>query len=167
MNVKPFAILILALTINLSANLADAQSTGTIAVANPFSRATPGNSKVGAGFMTITNKGSVADRLVSVTSSAAEKIQIHETQKQGGVTKMRELPDGLPIAAGKIVTLTPGGYHLMLIGLKVQLKQGDKVPITLNFEKSGKVEVVLDVQGIGAQKPSGAMPADSGHMHKM
>ena len=83
--------------------------------------------------------------------------------------KMRELAGGLPIEAGKTVSLAPGGYHLMLMQLKAPLKKGDKVPVTLTFEKAGKVDVTLDVQGIGAQQPSGmSMPSgDGGHMHKM
>ena len=88
---------------------------------------------------------------------------------QDGVMKMRELAGGLPIEAGKAVSLAPGGYHLMLIQLKAPLKKGDQVPVTLTFEKAGKVDVTLDVQGIGAQQPSGmSMPSgDGGHMHKM
>ena len=88
---------------------------------------------------------------------------------QNGVMKMRELPDGLPIEAGKTAALAPGGNHLMLEGLKAPLKQGDKVPVRLNFEKAGKVDIFLDVQSIGATQPSGMSmpPSDGGHMHKM
>jgi len=83
--------------------------------------------------------------------------------------KMRELADGLPIESGKTVALAPGGYHLMMIELKAPLRAGDKVPITLIFEKAGKVDVTLDVQAIGGQPPSGiSMPSSDGeHMHKM
>jgi len=88
---------------------------------------------------------------------------------QDGVMKMRELTGGLPIEAGKTVSLAPGGYHLMLMELKAQLKKGDQVPMTLTFEKAGKIDVTLDVQAIGAQQPSGmSMPSgDGGQMHKM
>ena len=87
----------------------------------------------------------------------------------GGIMKMRELAGGLAIEAGKTVDLAPGGYHLMLMELKAPLKSGDKVPVTLTFEKAGKVEVTLDVQGIGGQQPGGMSmpPSDGGHMHKM
>jgi hypothetical protein len=61
------------------------------------------------------------------------------------------------------VKFAPGGYHLMLMDLKTQFKQGDKVPVTLEFEKAGKVQLVLDVQGVGAQAPGGD---HSGHMMK-
>ena len=69
---------------------------------------------------------------------------------------MRPLDNGLTIEPGKIVEFAPGGYHLMLLGLKNPLKQGDKVPVTLKFEKAGEVQLSFDVQGVGAQGPSGA-----------
>ena len=76
----------------------------------------------------------------------------------GGVMKMRPLDKGLVIDPGKAVKLAPGGNHLMLLDLKSQLKQGDKVPVTLQFEKAGKVNVSLDVQAVGAKAPSGDNP---------
>ena len=69
---------------------------------------------------------------------------------------------GLTIEPGKTVKLAPGGYHLMLLDLKTPLKQGDKVPVTLEFEKAGKVKLTLDVQGVGAQGPAAA--GAGGHM---
>jgi copper(I)-binding protein len=73
-----------------------------------------------------------------------------------GVMTMRALDKGLAIEPGKTVKLAPGGYHLMLMDLKSPLKQGDKLPVTLEFEKAGKVKLTFDVQGIGAQAPGGA-----------
>ena len=63
---------------------------------------------------------------------------------------------GLPIEPGKTVKFAPGGYHLMLMDLKGPLKQGDKVPVTLEFEKAGKVKLSFDVQGVGAKGPGGS-----------
>ncbi|MFX8554449.1 copper chaperone PCu(A)C, partial [Acinetobacter baumannii] len=68
---------------------------------------------------------------------------------------MRPLDKGLTIEPGKTVKLAPGGYHLMIMDLKAPLKQGDKVPVTLEFETAGKVKASLDVQGVGAQAPAG------------
>lgn len=79
---------------------------------------------------------------------------------------MRPLDKGLTIEPGKIVKLAPGGYHLMLMDLKAPLKQGDKLPITLEFEKAGKVQVSLDVQAVGAQGP-GAASGGGMEMKKM
>ena len=76
-----------------------------------------------------------------------------------GVMTMRPVENGLSIPAGQSVTLAPGGYHLMLMDLKGPLKKGDKVPVTLAFEKAGEVKVTLDIEGIGATGPtSGQMP---------
>jgi periplasmic copper chaperone A len=159
-----FAILATVLGIGFS----HAQSSGSISIEEPFSQATPGSSKIGAGYMTIANNGTAADRLLSASSTAAEKVEIHEMKMQDGVMKMRELPGGVPIEAGKTVSLAPGGYHLMLMQLKAPLKKGDKVPVTLTFEKAGKVDVTLDVLAIGARPSGMPMPAgDGGQMHKM
>jgi copper(I)-binding protein len=81
---------------------------------------------------------------------------------------MRPVKDGLPIPAGKSVSLAPGGYHLMLMDLKAPLKKGDKIPVTLKFEKAGDVNVTLDVRDIGATGTSGQMDhAKPGMGHKM
>lgn len=166
MKIRSLTVLASTLMIVLSVGLARSQSSNAIAIEGPFARATPVGSNVGAGYMTITNKGAAADRLVSATSPVAGEVQVHEMTMQDGVSKMRALPGGLPIEAGKSTTLAPGGSHLMFMGLKAPLKQGDKVSVTLNFEKAGKVDVTLDVQSIGAQQPNdAAMPSD--HMHKM
>jgi copper(I)-binding protein len=135
-------------------SMATAQTAGNLTIEQPFSRATPGGAKVGGGYMTIVNKGTSADKLVAAASPAAERVEIHEMSMQGSVMKMQELPNGLPIDAGKTVSLAPGGYHLMMMGLKAPLKQGDKVPVTLTFEKAGKVDVMLDVRGVGGQTPA-------------
>ena len=169
MRIPMHIIMIATLAVVPGIGLSYAQSSGSISIEKPFSRATPSGSKVGVGYMTITNKGNAADRLVSASSPVAGKVEIHEMTMQGGVMKMREIPGGLPIDAGKTASLAPGGYHLMLMELKAPLKKGDKVPITLIFEKAGKVDVTLDVQAIGATAPSGmSKPSDDGaHMHKM
>jgi copper(I)-binding protein len=81
-----------------------------------------------------------------------------------GVMTMRPLDKGLTIEPGKAVKLAPGGYHLMLFDLKSPLKQGDKVPLTLEFERAGKVKLSFEVQGVGAQGPAAA-GSSSGHMN--
>jgi copper(I)-binding protein len=78
-----------------------------------------------------------------------------------GVMTMRPLENGLAIEPGKTVMLAPGGYHLMLFDLNSPLKQGEKVPLTLEFEKTGKVKVSFDVQGVGAQGPTAAPKSGS------
>jgi copper(I)-binding protein len=135
---------------------------GDLVISQAWSRATPSGAKVAGGYITIENKGSAADKLIGGSGDVAGRVEIHEMAMDGGVMKMRPLDQGLVIEPGKTVKLAPGGYHMMLLDLKTQLKQGDKVPVTLQFEKAGKVNVSLDVQGVGAQAPGGG--DHSGHM---
>src|SRR6202012_3148657 len=113
-------------------------------------------SKLGGGFLTIENKGSAPDKLIGVSADAAGKVEVHEMAMDGGVMKRRPVEGGLTIDPGKTVKLAPGGYHLMMMDLKNPLKQGDKIPVTLEFEKAGKVAVSLDVEGVGAKGPDAA-----------
>jgi copper(I)-binding protein len=128
---------------------------GDLVITQAWSRATPGGAKIAGGYLTIENKGSTADRLIGGSGDVAAKIEVHEMATNNGVMTMRPLDKGLTIEPGKTVKLAPGGYHLMLFDLREPLKQGDKVPVTLEFEKAGKVKLSLDVQGIGAQGPAG------------
>jgi copper(I)-binding protein len=127
---------------------------GDLVISQAWSRATPGGAKTGGGFLTIENKGSAPDRLVAVSGDFAGKIEVHEMAVKNGVMTMRPVENGLTIDPGKTVTLAPGGYHLMMLDLKAPLKQGDKLPVTLQFEKAGTVAVTLDVQGVGAKGPA-------------
>jgi len=137
---------------------------GDLVITQAWSRATPSGAKVAGAYLTVENKGSTADRLVSGSGDVAGRLEFHEMAMDGGVMKMRPLDSGLVIEPGKTVKLAPGGYHIMLMDLKTQLKQGDQVPVTLQFEKAGKVNVSLDVQGVGAQAPGGG--DHPGHMMK-
>ncbi|CCE01142.1 conserved hypothetical protein [Bradyrhizobium sp. STM 3809] len=83
-----------------------------------------------------------------------------------GVMVMRPVEEGLPIPAGQTVALTSGGLHLMLTGLKAPLVEGRSVAVTLQFERAGKMAVLLDVLGVGAQAPGpadGAAKAEHAH----
>ena len=142
---------------------AEEVKAGDLVISQAWSRATPGGAKVAGGYLTIENKGTMPDRLVGGSGDLAAKVEVHEMAVNNGVMTMRPLDQGLAIEAGKTVKLAPGGYHLMLMDLKNPLKQGDKVPVTLEFEKAGKVNLSLDVQGVGAQAPAG-MDHSGGHM---
>jgi copper(I)-binding protein len=142
---------------------AQEMKAGDLVISQPWSRATPAGAKVAGGYLTIENKGSVPDRLVAGSGDVAGRVEIHEMAMNNGVMTMRPLDKGLTIEPGKTVKLAPGGYHLMLMDLKGPLKQGEKVPVTLEFEKAGKVTLSLDVQGVGAQAP---MDHSGGHMMK-
>ena len=134
---------------------AEEVKAGDLTITQAWSRATPKGAKIGSGYLTIENKGSAPDRLVGISADIAGKVEVHEMAMNNGVMTMRPLDKGLTIDPGKTVKLAPGGYHLMMTDLKSPLKKGDKLPVTLEFEKAGKVAVTLDVQGIGAQGPGG------------
>lgn len=127
---------------------------GSIEISGAFTRATLPNAPVGGGFLTITNKGAQADRLVSASVEIAKEAQIHEMAMEGDVMKMRQLKDGLEIPAGETVALEPGGFHLMFMGLSGAIKEGDVVPVTLTFEKAGTVTVDLVAGATAADAPA-------------
>lgn len=130
-----------------------------IEVAQAWSRETAPNAPVAAGFLTIRNAGKTEDRLVSVKSQAAGRVEIHEVRDEQGVARMREMPNGVPLPAGATVELKPGGYHLMFIGPVQRFQAGDAIAATLVFEKAGDMPVEFEVRGVGARKQ------DEGHAH--
>lgn len=132
---------------------------GDIVIRQPWSRATPPGSKVAAGYLEITNRGTAPDRLVSLSTSISGKAELHEMAMNDGVMTMRMLPSGIPLAPGQSVTLKPGGLHIMFVNLAAPLKQGGKFNASLEFEKAGKVEVSFDIQAIGARDA----PTHHGH----
>lgn len=99
----------------------------------------------GAVYATIRNEGPSDDALVSVTSSVAEKVELHEVRNEAGVMAMRPI-DKLAVPAGGVVEMKPGGYHIMLLGLKRELNPGDSVPVTLTFQKAAPVSVTATVR---------------------
>ena len=123
---------------------------GSLQIQHPWSRATPKGATVAGGYMKIVNTGSTSDRLIGGSTVAAPKFEIHEMSMQGGVMKMRMLPNGIEIRPGQTVELKPGGYHLMFVGVTAPLQQGKPVKGTLEFEKAGKIEVEYAVEAIGS-----------------
>jgi len=136
-------------------------TVGPLKIGHPWARATPPAAKVGGGYLSIENTGPAPDRLVSASTDAAARIEIHETSLSDGIMRMREKADGLVIPAGATVELKPNAMHLMLVNLKAPLKQGGTVKATLVFERAGAVSIELQIQGIGAPQPAGS--AHSGH----
>jgi copper(I)-binding protein len=132
----------LALLFLLSLNNVSAKST--MQFSNAWIRATPPNAQVAGGFIEINNLGD-DDRLLSVTSSISNKVEIHEMSMQGDVMRMRQLQDGLQIPGKEITALKPGELHLMFIQPKRALTVGDKISATFLFAKAGKREVVFTV----------------------
>lgn len=100
-------------------------------------------SRPGAAWLTIRNAGG-ADRLTGAESPAADRIELHTHVHEGGVMMMRRV-EGIEVPAGGEAALEPGGDHLMLFGLKAALAPGDAFPLTLIFEKAGRVTVEVRV----------------------
>ncbi|MFC2023375.1 copper chaperone PCu(A)C [Chloroflexota bacterium] len=105
-----------------------------------------GMAGTGAVFMTVSNTGAEADRLIGATTDVAKVVEIHETIMDGEVMKMQMLQDGLEIPARGEVILRPGSYHVMLIGIQRDLKVGDSFAVELQFEKSGSMSVEPEVR---------------------
>ncbi len=123
---------------------------GDLMIDHPVVRATPPGAKVAGGYLLIVNSGKSDDRLLGGTADFAGKTEVHEMKMENDVMKMQALPDGLPVPAGETVSLKPGGYHVMFMDLKQQLKIGEKHKVMLTFEKAGKVEVTFQTKSIAA-----------------
>ncbi|WP_269931876.1 copper chaperone PCu(A)C [Aminobacter sp. HY435] len=132
--------------------LAHGFKLGDLEIGHPWSRATPAGAKVAAGYLVVKNTGSQPDRLVSIQSDVSEKAEIHEMAVDAaGVMKMRQIGEGVEIPAGGEVAFKPGSYHIMFVGLKAPVKEGEKFAGTLTFEKAGAVTVEFAVDAMGGQ----------------
>ena len=144
-------VIALALLALLGATAAVAQTT----VAEPWVRATVAQQSGTGLFVQLTSaKGG---RLVAASSPVAGVAELHEMSMQGDVMRMRALPAGLELPAGKTVTLKPGGFHVMLMDLRQQLKPGDTVAVTLVIEGADKqrelLQIKAQVRALGAAAP--------------
>ncbi|WP_439542790.1 DUF1775 domain-containing protein [Hyphomicrobium sp.] len=136
---------------------------GALAIEGAWTRATAEGAKVAAGYLTLRNTGASADTLLSVSTPAAERAEIHDmTMTDDGVMRMRHLADGLEIPAGGTVELKPAGMHLMFLGLKERLVEGGTLPVTLTFKSGAVTTVALPVRALGASSGGGN---ESGHDH--
>src|SRR5713226_8489594 len=141
----------------LSGGQAYAQKSGqnAIVVERPWARATPAGARTGAAYVTLINNGSSSDSLLSAATPVADQVQFHSASEENGVSRMREMRT-VEVAPGAVVTFNPGGWHIMVVGLKQPLKEGQTFPLTLNFEKAGKEDVVVSVAKVGAMQPGNA-----------
>lgn len=129
-------------------------TTDSLRIEAPWSRESPPGTSVGVGYMRITNTGDAPDRLFAGRSPVAEDVQFHRSVRQdNGTTKMVRQQDGVAVPAGATVDFAPGGYHVMLMGLKRPLDPDKPLPITLRFERAGRVQMNFAVQPLGASGP--------------
>ncbi len=136
-----------------------------IMVHEAWARASAGAATTGAAYLTLMG-GDQPDRLVSVSTPAADKAELHETIADKGVMKMRPV-QGVPIPGGAMVTFSPGGYHVMLMGLKKPLVAGQSFPLTLTFEHAAPMTVDVQVRPLGASGGAGGGAGHGGGMSGM
>ncbi len=136
-----------------SAAFAHGYEAGSLTIQHPWSRETAAGQAVGGGFMTIRNTGDREDRLVSGISPVAAEVQLHTMSVDGDVMRMRQIQGGIAIPAKGALELKPGSYHIMFTGLKRPLRQGERIPVTLHFQRAGNVTVQFAVQPIGSTGP--------------
>lgn len=130
---------------------AQTSAPSTIHVERAWARATPARAKTGAAYVAVINNGGIADRLLSATTPLAQKVQFHKETEDNGISRMRELRT-VEIDPGAKVIFKPGDMHMMMVGLKQPLKEGETFPLTLTFEKAGKIDVTVSVAKVGAMQ---------------
>ena len=133
-----------------------ADGSGAIQVCRPWAWASLKGARTGAAYVTIINRASASDRLVSVKSPTARRVEIHLHSMSGNVMQHR-IMELIDVPSGQTVTLVPGGLHVMLFDLTAPLKTGAKFPLILKFEQAGSVAVEVVVQ------PFRSLGPESGH----
>lgn len=146
--VLSLAFMVSALGASATAQHEHGHSTGT-PVASPMAghddHSDHGDLSMGAAYLSITNHGDEDDRLVSIETDAAGAVEVHEVTMTNNVMEMSPLHDGLVIPAGEDVSLEPGGYHIMLIGLTESLLAGEDYELTLHFEHAGDITLTVPI----------------------
>jgi copper(I)-binding protein len=164
MSKLPIAAAVLALWAGAAvAATARDYKVGSIAIAQPWSRALPKGASVAVGYLKITNTGSEPDRLVGGSTPVASRFEIHEMNMDKGIMTMRPLPEGLEIKPGQTVELKPGATHVMMLDVKEPIERGKSFKASLKFEKAGSVDVDFAIQSIGATAPGA--PSRETHAH--
>lgn len=118
-------------------------------IQRPWARASDQKNWRFGGFVTLVNRSSTPDRLIAASSPIARGVAICGIKVIGNRTAMRALKDGLKIPAGTTITLRPRGYHLYFLSARPRPKHGEKVPVTLTFEKAGEQKIMLEVEAPG------------------
>jgi copper(I)-binding protein len=140
--------------------------TGKLMISDIEIRATASGMSATAGYVTITNHGMKADRLVGVKADFAKKSMIHEMTNIDGIAKMRHVMGGLKVPAHGSVALKPGGLHLMFTGVKDTLEAGKMLSVTLIFEKAGEQKlhaIVKKPTDIGSMSKDGKSKKKHAH----
>ena len=128
-----------------------ARGTPDIMVEKGWARASGAGQDSAAVYLTLVNRGDADDRLLVVSMPRAGMAMLHRSSMDGGIMRMRDLSDGLPIPAGATVELAPNGTHIMLSGLAAPLRQGEQIPAKLRFAKAGTKDVMIKVEQASTQ----------------
>lgn len=120
-----------------------------IQIENPWVRATAPGAKMAAGYLEIRNSAAAGDRLLGAASPAAARVEMHVTIKDGDIMRMREVKEFRVPAKGRF-ELRPGGAHLMFVDIRHPYREGEKIPVTLRFERAGEVSAEFRVGRLGA-----------------
>lgn len=144
-----FKSLALGLSLLAVSTAVFAGAAESVSVDSPYARAVPPGQKVSAAFMGLKNGSDTGHALVAAESPVAMMVELHEHTMQDGMMAMREV-EKIDLPAGASVSLQPGGLHVMLMGLKRQLKPGEQIEITLVFDDGSKSKLEVPVQKIGA-----------------
>lgn len=123
---------------------------GPLTIDHPWARASVAAN--GAAYMTISTSGPEPDELIAAASPVAGKVELHTHIMEGDVMRMRPVR-AIEVNVGEPAVLRPGGLHVMLIGLKAPLQEGETFPLTLRFERAGEITVDVAVQAVGAGLP--------------
>lgn len=140
---KWFVMVAVLITAGALAALSHA-AEANLSLSSAWVRPTLGAGRTTAAYLTITNSGTAADRLVAAEIPHAGSVEIHTAGMEDGIMRMRRL-EGLDIAPGATVHLAPGGIHIMVIGLSEPIKSGDEIPLTLTFEEAGSLTIIATV----------------------
>ncbi len=119
-----------------------------------WARPTVAPQKSAAVYLSLHNGGPGSDRLLAISTPVAGSASVHSTTMAGGVMRMRGVAS-LPIAASQRITMKPGGLHVMLTGLRAPLRAGQKLPLTLRFERAGLVRTSVPIQMTAASEDHG------------
>jgi periplasmic copper chaperone A len=131
-------------TLLLSSLMVSSAWAQNVSVQSAWARATVQGQKATGAFMTLTAKTDT--KLVGVSTSVAGVAEVHEMKMDNNVMQMRALPDGLALPAGKAVALQPGGFHVMLMDLKLPLQKDTTIPLTLRFKDAKGMESNLEIK---------------------
>lgn len=151
---RTFSAAILAAVVTFPA-VAQRAAAGDLTVDQAWTRAIASGAPTAVGYMVIRNAGDRADRLLGAETPAARAVEMHATTVADGIMRMRPVADGIQIPARQQIALEPGGVHLMLLDPRGGFARGARIPLTLVFERAGRVSIELEAQSPGARAYQG------------